>query len=233
VIEFLAGDGIELGGKRVADIGCGDGIIDLGLVHRAAPHRLVGFDLQATDEELLLRMAVESGAADSLPENLEFQACGETELPAETGAFDVVVSWSAFEHIEDPISQLREIRRVLADDGILFIQVWPFYDSEHGSHLWGWYPEGFAQFLHSDDEIDAKLRAENFGDPGWSDRMLDIFHTLNRVGVDALHRSLLAAGFHVAKAELITNAVHIPPALAHIPLSVLGIGGVKLLARPR
>jgi len=37
ILDFLGADGISLQGKRVADVGCGDGIIDLGLVELAAP----------------------------------------------------------------------------------------------------------------------------------------------------------------------------------------------------
>jgi hypothetical protein len=31
ILDFLDGDGISLEGRRVGDIGCGDGIIDLGV----------------------------------------------------------------------------------------------------------------------------------------------------------------------------------------------------------
>ena len=48
VIDFFGGDGISLQGKRLADIGCGDGIIDLGVTLAAKPDRLVGFDLLTT-----------------------------------------------------------------------------------------------------------------------------------------------------------------------------------------
>ena len=37
ITEFLAGDRISLAGQRVADIGCGDGLIDLGVVHQCRP----------------------------------------------------------------------------------------------------------------------------------------------------------------------------------------------------
>jgi hypothetical protein len=37
----------------------------------------------------------------------------------------------------------------------------------------------------------------------------------------------------VTKLEILAEAAHIPPTLAHVPLSSLGIGGVKLLAVPR
>ena len=40
-IAVMGGDGIELTGKDVADVGSGDGIIDLGVYERAKPARLV------------------------------------------------------------------------------------------------------------------------------------------------------------------------------------------------
>ncbi len=230
VIEFFGADRIDLRGRRVGDIGCGDGIIDLGVLHKAEPERLVGFDIAPTDTTKLLRMAAEAGAAKALPENLEFRACSPLELPAETDEFDHVFSWSAFEHIEDTVGQLAEVRRVLKPDGVLMIQLWPFYASEHGSHLWGWYPDGFAQFLNRGVQIDQKLRDDPFDDPGWAERMLDIFNTLNRLTFYDLQRSLLANGFCVANLEVMTNPILIPRELNRYPLSMLAIDGVKLLA---
>ena len=57
IIDFLGGDGISLEGLRVADVGSGDGVIDLGLVQRAAPAELVGFDIVPTNAETLLERA--------------------------------------------------------------------------------------------------------------------------------------------------------------------------------
>lgn len=50
--------------------------------------------------------------------------------------YDVVVTWSALEHVAEPVSMLREIRRILRPGGVLFLQLWPFYYSDRGSHLW-------------------------------------------------------------------------------------------------
>ena len=43
------------------------------------------------------------------------------ELPFEDGAFDLVVSFETIEHVRDPEAVLDELRRVLADDGLLLI----------------------------------------------------------------------------------------------------------------
>jgi 2-polyprenyl-3-methyl-5-hydroxy-6-metoxy-1,4-benzoquinol methylase len=65
ILDFFAGDGIELDGKRVADIGAGDGIIDLGLALKGTPTRLVGFDIVETDAARKSRILPLRRAADS------------------------------------------------------------------------------------------------------------------------------------------------------------------------
>ncbi|HET9050796.1 MAG TPA: class I SAM-dependent methyltransferase [Candidatus Dormibacteraeota bacterium] len=229
LIDFLAGYGVGLAGRDVADIGCGDGIIDLGIVHKAAPARLVGYDVNPTNLDHLRGECRREGISDALPESLEFAVCGETSIPAADSSFDAVVSWSAFEHIAEPTPVLREVRRILRPGGLVFIQVWPFYFSEHGSHLTEWFPEGFAQLVHSRDEVEARVRG-GATDPAWAEYMLNAH--LNRITVDDLHRHLLTAGLRVAKLHLLSDAVHVPAALAHYPPSWIGVTGVLLLASP-
>ena len=67
VVAFFAEDGLTLADRDVADVGCGDGITDLGLVHRARPRRLVGFDLDPVRQDLLVARATAAGVADTLP----------------------------------------------------------------------------------------------------------------------------------------------------------------------
>lgn len=233
VVEFLAVDGITLEGRQVADIGAGDGILDLGLVHKGRPQRLVAFDLDPTRPDALLAAAVGEGVCQALPPELEFVVSEPTRLPAEDGSFDVVLSWSAFEHIADPLGVLREARRVLRDDGCLFLQVWPFYHSQFGSHLRDWFPEGWEHIEHSAQEIEAIVRASELHAPDWADVMLREFGELNKVTVDDLGGALVEAGFDVRRLSLITRAVPIPPqAASRHALSVLGIEGVELLAVP-
>jgi len=232
VMAFLGEEGIGLNGQAVADIGCGDGVMDLGMVQKAAPASLVGFDIEPVDTAGLLARARQRGLVTELPANLSFQTCGADYLPAADASFDCLFSWSAFEHVVRPVAVLAEMRRVLRPDGVLFIQVWPFFHSKHGSHLWDWYPEGFAQLLHEPAAVEATVRAQPDQGPAWIDNLLGAFHELNRVTVDDLQRALLLAGFTVTKLALETETVHIPPELAHLPLSTLAVSGVKLLARP-
>src|SRR4051812_31883388 len=57
VVAFFAEDGISLEGGDVADVGCGDGIPDLGIVPRAGPRRFVGFDVNPVRCDLLVDRA--------------------------------------------------------------------------------------------------------------------------------------------------------------------------------
>jgi ubiquinone/menaquinone biosynthesis C-methylase UbiE len=231
ILDFLAGE-VRVKGARVADIGCGDGIIDLALCVEGRPARLVGYDLDLETDDLL-DTARSEGYVDHLPRQLSFETSSSTHVPAADGSFDLVVSWSAFEHISEPTRMLEEIRRVLTPRGALFVQVWPFYATAHGSHLWPWYPTGWAHHLLDEDELLQRVREVDVPARRPPDYYVDVYRSLNHITADELGAHLGDTGFRVVKAELYHETVHIPPQLAHHPLSSLLISGVKLLARPR
>lgn len=231
LIEFFAADGISLAGKRVADLGCGDGIIDLGIVRHGEPAELVGFDVVPTDAEGLIVRAREFGAAHELPPNLSFATSTPTRIPAADRSFDVVVTWSAFEHIGDPAAVLTEARRILRDDGVLFLQLWPFFHSDRGSHLWEWCPEPYHHLSETPEETERRVRGSG-RHPEFAEMMLREFHALNRITLDDLGAALLAGGLGVRKLDVQTVSAHLPAAALRHPLSALAISGVKLLATP-
>jgi ubiquinone/menaquinone biosynthesis C-methylase UbiE len=230
ILEFLSEDFVLLQGRDLADVGCGDGIIDLGLAVRARPASLVGFDLRPVDTALLSQMAAECGFPAELPGGLRFRTCLPQKLPADDASFDVAVSWSAFHHLENPLSMLHEIRRVLRPGGHLMIQVYPFHPSPHGSLLEPWFPDGFAHLLYDEAEIARRVRAEPGPDPEWAEAMLRASSRLNRLTLDELGRMLRIAGFAIRRLSVIGEDCRVPPEAAGLPLSEAGIGGVKLTA---
>lgn len=231
IIRFLAEDGISLEGKRIGDVGCGDGLIDLGLVLKGNPSMLVGYDVRETDRAALARSAAASGVAGQLPECLSFTTSEPERILCPNEQFDIVVTWSVFEHVSYPVRMLSEIRRILKPNGVLFLQLWPFFHSEHGGHLWPHFEEPFSHLLMNDAEIRDAVRGKRGTDP--SRDAVDEYDSLNRITLDQLHNALLTAGLTVTKLELISNQIHIPRELAHLPLTLVGVGGVKLLAAPR
>ena len=72
-------------GKRVLDLGCGDGRLALGVAPYASS--VVGLDPDAT----LIQTAAKKAAAMGL-RNIEFRAGAGQELPFDDAAFDVVIS---------------------------------------------------------------------------------------------------------------------------------------------
>ena len=80
--------------------------------------------------------------------------------------------------------------------------------------------------------MEREVRAHPDRGPAWVDQLLAAFRELNRITVDDLHRALMAARFRVTKVQLQSECFHIPPELAHLPLSTLAVSGVKLLAVP-
>jgi ubiquinone/menaquinone biosynthesis C-methylase UbiE len=230
VVEGFGSEGLALAGKVIADIGCGDGFIDLGVLHKANPARLVGFDVNKTNVEYLLRRAGEEGVLGD--DRLDFVQSEPTRIPAEDGAFDFAFSWSAFEHIARPVEVLSEIRRILRPGGALFLQLWPFYFSARGSHLWEWFPDEHHHLQRAECEVVSDLNESDRKDREWTGVMSGEFQRLNRITVDELQRSILAAGFVVRRVELLTGATRLSPELGRYSWIDLTIGGVKLVATP-
>jgi len=220
-------DFVDLEGKAVADIGSGDGIIDLALALRGRPRELVGYDVNPTPVDHLLDVAGRYAEVTALPPGLSFVPSEPERLDAPDAAYDVVVTWSVFEHARDPLGLLREMRRIVRPDGLLFLQLWPFYHSHQGSHLWDWFPEPFHHLQQSQEEIEAAM-----GSDEWSQYMLAEYKTLNRVTLDELGAAVREAGFSIRELELIAHRSRVPAGLDEVPLSALGVGGVKLLAVP-
>lgn len=228
IVDFLAGDGLSLDGRRVLDLGCGDGIISLGLAARTKASAIMGFDLEPIDTEFLAGIAAEHGVGVDEP-RLTFGVSEPNRLPVPDESVDVVVTWSVFEHVVDVAGLLAEVRRVLVPDGLLFLQIWPLYFSEHGSHLWPWFDEPFPHLRLSENELLSHLRRRT-GSDDLAKAMLDLYNSCNRITLDQLGCALTDAGLYISKVETDRVAVHVPPELQHVPLSLLTTEGVKLIA---
>lgn len=107
--HFLGRD--DLSGLTVADVGCSAGFISDELAAHGAKHT-VGIDIDVPG----LRKA-----ADRFGERVGF-VCGDGErLPFPDGAFDAIVFNHIYEHVVDADAVVRELHRVLADNGALYL----------------------------------------------------------------------------------------------------------------
>jgi ubiquinone/menaquinone biosynthesis C-methylase UbiE len=230
IVGFCGPRGIDLAGKEVADVGSGDGIMATGLCNRTSPARFAGYDIVPTDRELLLARCRGYGVGE-LPPQLEFHHSTVDTIPAPDHAFDFVYSWSAFEHISKPAEMLAEIRRILRPDGWFFLQLWPFYYSPNGSHLWDWFPEPHHHLGRDPDEIVTEMRAMGQHEAGWTEYMVREFQQLNRITLGELQRDITQSGLVVTSFEFITGPCDMTPEMAVYGWADLAIGGIKLLAR--
>ena len=103
-------------GGRVLDFGCGTGEIARGLV--ASGWRVTACDASAG--------MIEKAAKTDTRSGVEW-VCLDQEaspgLPFEDASFDAVISSSVFEYLADPITQAKEISRVLKPAGQFILTV--------------------------------------------------------------------------------------------------------------
>lgn len=93
---------------------------------KTATRQALGFDANF-EKELARRLSVKS-----FP-RMPVYRMDATRMSFSNGSFDAVVSWSAFEHIDNPKAALAEVARVLRPGGIAYLAI-HLYMSHSGSH---------------------------------------------------------------------------------------------------
>jgi 2-polyprenyl-3-methyl-5-hydroxy-6-metoxy-1,4-benzoquinol methylase len=99
-------------GKRVLDVGCGDGVLSYLLSRR-------GFHVTGLD---VAREAVGFASEKTKnTENIEFITASASHLPFKSGSLSYVVSSDVIEHLKEPQKMLAEIKRVFDGSGRIII----------------------------------------------------------------------------------------------------------------
>jgi SAM-dependent methyltransferase len=96
--------------RRVLDAACGEGY-GTALLHAAGASSATGLDV---DERTLEH-------ARSRHPGPDFVVADVRELPFADDSFDLVTCFETIEHVPEPNGVLVELRRVLADDGLLLV----------------------------------------------------------------------------------------------------------------
>jgi ubiquinone/menaquinone biosynthesis C-methylase UbiE len=110
LILDLVGD---VSGRRILDIGCGDGEFAFELTRRGAI--VTGIDLSPAMIDAARRRATQRNA------DIEFHVATAEHLPFPGEQFDVVTAITILCFVEDPAPVFREIARVLRLGGRLVI----------------------------------------------------------------------------------------------------------------
>jgi SAM-dependent methyltransferase len=128
LIPVLSRWGVDLRGKALLEVGCGDG--GCGAAFVGAGCRVIMMDI----DERLVSLAAGHNEREGIDAKtyvgdiLDDKAAFYRE-----GPFDLVVFRDVIEHIQDPASALRIVRRFLSRDGFVFV-IFPPYYSPYGAH---------------------------------------------------------------------------------------------------
>jgi 2-polyprenyl-3-methyl-5-hydroxy-6-metoxy-1,4-benzoquinol methylase/glycosyltransferase involved in cell wall biosynthesis len=107
--------------KNVLDLACGEGYGSRLLARTAKS--VVGIDI---DED-----TIKHARNKYLKDNLKFELGSLTDAPLGQHVFDVITCFEAIEHIDDHDRLLREVKRLLAPDGVFIVSTpnkWAYSD---------------------------------------------------------------------------------------------------------
>lgn len=104
----LAANVVE--GGSVLDLGCGTGVGSEMLARRGAS--VVGIDI---DPQTIVQ------ATEKFGSSIDFLEGSVHAIPLADSSVDVVVCFEVIEHVDEPARVMKEIARVLRDDGLLLI----------------------------------------------------------------------------------------------------------------
>jgi ubiquinone/menaquinone biosynthesis C-methylase UbiE len=117
---------IEIAGKRILEIGCGNGDLLKYIAMNNNPEYIIGIDMSLSEWW---------GVGESSGVNWEVRDGNAEELSFADESFDAVISYATFEHIYDVEKSLREIKRVLKPSGKFFTNFSPIWTSVIGHHF--------------------------------------------------------------------------------------------------
>lgn len=234
VKSYMLGDSPLLRG-RILDVGCGDGITDLGLALRTGCKELIGIDPFRGYERLAEVATANHLPADAMPGNLRFLPADANALPFDDDAFDVLVSWGSVEHIAGGYAKaLAEMRRVLKPDGLLFIHPGLYY-SNWGHHLGEFSSEPHFHLKRPPEEIrrivhEAPMnRLDRSGHVATREEYWQWYQELNRITVAGFEQELRALGFQPWRVALRTEPlIEYSPEIYHFPMQDLATGEVYI-----
>lgn len=199
---------------RILDVGCGDGIIDLGIFLRLQPEEMVGIDPFKGYQRLPDVVAENHLPPDVLDDDrLKFLAEDGNAIPYPDDYFDVVVSWGSLEHIAGGYEQtLKEIRRVLKNGGLFFVHPGLYYGAM-GNHLGEFFKDPFVHLKLPEAELkEAVLKSEpqrmdRAGHVATPEEYWQWYTELNPIRVNEFEKELRDMGFEPWRVALRTTDI--------------------------
>ena len=125
-------------GKRILEIGCGDGTLTEQIARDYRPEKIIGIDPM---------LEIWWGKRPEANENWELKKGDVTALEFPDNYFDAVITVATFEHIIDMKKALSEIKRVLKPLGKLYSIFAPIWTSVIGHHHCFWIDEEHVKMI--------------------------------------------------------------------------------------
>ncbi len=113
-------EGEDICGRKVIDIGCGIGGIDVLLVREHGAASVTGVDI----EQPVLDRATFRAEAEGLSDRLTYQLVAPGPLPIDPQSFEVVFSKDAMIHIQDKDALFADVFRILRPGGLFIASDW-------------------------------------------------------------------------------------------------------------
>jgi cyclopropane fatty-acyl-phospholipid synthase-like methyltransferase len=216
IIAAWVGDHGGLADRDVLDFGCGEAPMALGMALRCGARRVVGAETHGVLDDALPVAKAQLGL-DRLPDNLELHRINEDSPLEPLGTFDVIYSWSVFEHVRQDliVDCYTKMKRVLRPDGVMFLQTAPLFFSAEGSHLKPWVPAPWAHLTMQQDQFFAALRQAT-DSPEQAAHLQWVYESLNRRTAPQLVRAAKQAGFEIIREYLTRDELPVPEELKEI-----------------
>ncbi len=215
IADWLAPVG-GLSDKTILDFGCGEATMALGMALLHSPKRVVGTEIHGEINRCLPDAQMHLGL-NTLPSNLELIRTGESSSLRELGPFDIVYSWSVFEHVgQDLIAGcMATLFDALHPGGYMFLQTTPLYYSAWGAHMRPQIPRPWVHLELQRSRLYDELRSQ-FPSPQDADHLIWVYETLNRATANQLLSAATSAGFEIVNRYVTYDDDEIPGQLLEI-----------------
>lgn len=138
-------------GMSLLDCGCGPGSLTIDLATMLTPGQVVGIDVEEAQIDAARALAAERRIA-----NVRFAVESAYALPFASSSFEAVLASMVLMHVRDPLSALKEMRRVLKSGGVIAVQ-----DVDWGTQVW----TPTTPLLEEWRALTARVRLHNGGSP--------------------------------------------------------------------
>ena len=194
VLQFLKVHGIQLGNKKVLDIGCGFGGFGFLLIKNNAKVKMLENDREKIK---FIKEKIRQTGINFSRSNIRLgDAC---KLPFRSNYFDLTVMLDVIEHVQSPEHCLKESYRVLKKGGHCLLSSPPYY-GPWGGHIkppltpipipyFHYIPKVFLMWFLKKRERQLSNSIDSDAYRGSE------YYTLNKLGIAGIENVLMSTGF--------------------------------------